>query len=170
MGAKKQLQKRAMEVLKRKRMYESQRDQVAGQQFNIDQAAFGIESAKANVDTVAAMKATNKELKKTLKNDLNIDDVEDIADDMAEMMEEFEEINMALGSNFATPDDIDEADLDAELEMLEDELEEEALEEADSTPAYLQASSMPAVPGQVPGEKDEEQVDEFGLPTPANPH
>jgi len=138
-------------------MYESQRDQVAGQQFNIEQAAFGIESAKANVDTVAAMKAANTELKRTLKKDLNIDDVEDIADDMAEMMEEFEEINMALGRNFATPEDLDEADLDAELEMLEDELEEEALEEADSTPAYLQASNMPAVPGQVPGEKNGEE-------------
>ena len=41
-AAKKNIQKRAMEVLKRKRMYENQRDQLAGQQFNIDQAAFGI--------------------------------------------------------------------------------------------------------------------------------
>ena len=39
-AAKKQLQKRAMEVLKRKRMYEQQRDVVAGQQFNIDQARY----------------------------------------------------------------------------------------------------------------------------------
>jgi charged multivesicular body protein 5 len=55
-AAKKTLQKRAMEVLKRKRMYEQQRDMVAGQQFNIDQASFGIESAKASVQTIAAMK------------------------------------------------------------------------------------------------------------------
>ena len=59
-AAKKNIQKRAMEVLKRKRMYETQRDQLAGQQFNIDQAAFGIESAKASVTTVAAMKAANQ--------------------------------------------------------------------------------------------------------------
>merc|ERR1712224_1170377 len=85
----------------------------------------GIESAKANVQTVAAMKGANQELKKTMKHDLNIDDVEDLADDMAELMDEFNEINEALGQNFATPDDIDEADLDAELELLEDELFEE---------------------------------------------
>ena len=36
-AAKKTLQKRAMEVLKRKRMYEQQRDMAAGQQFNVDQ-------------------------------------------------------------------------------------------------------------------------------------
>ena len=146
-AAKQAVQKRAMEVLKRKKMYENQRDMIAGQQFNIDQASFGIESAKANVQTIAAMKGANNEIKKTMKNDLNIDDVEDLADDMAEMMDDFNEINEALGRNFATPDDIDEADLDAELELLEDELfEEEVGETADATPSYLQASEMPDTP------------------------
>jgi len=147
-AAKQQLQKRAMEVLKRKRMYEGQRDMVAGQQFNIDQASFGIESAKANVQTIAAMKGANAELKRTLKKDLNVDDVYDLADDMAEMMDDFNEINEALGQNFATPDDIDEADLDAELEFLEDEMFEEAEAlETGATPSYLQpADAMPDLP------------------------
>mmetsp|Transcript_27655 Transcript_27655/g.49117 ORF Transcript_27655/g.49117 Transcript_27655/m.49117 type:complete len:190 (+) Transcript_27655:187-756(+) len=164
-AAKKTLQKRAMEVLKRKRMYEQQRDMVAGQQFNIDQASFGIESAKANVQTVAAMKSANAQLKSTLKNDLDIDAVEDLADDMAEMMEDFNEINEALGRNFATPEDLDEADLEAELEMLEDELEEEALAE-DATPSYLQASQLPDTPTtELPSS---EKVDEYGLPAVPN--
>jgi len=88
-AAKKQLQQRAMQVLKRKKMYEQQRDNIAGQQFNIDQANFGLESAKANIQTVAAMKAANKELKHTLKKELDIDAVDDIADDMAELMDDF---------------------------------------------------------------------------------
>ena len=81
-AAKKQLQKRALEVLKRKRMYEQQRDQVAAQAFNIDQTNFSLESAKASVDTVAAMKAASKDLKRTIQKDLNIDDVDDLADEM----------------------------------------------------------------------------------------
>lgn len=145
-AAKQALQRRAMEVLKRKKMYEGQRDMVAGQQFNIDQASFGIESAKANIQTMAAMKGANQELKRTLKKDLNIDDVDDLADDMAEMMDEFNEVNEALGRNFATPHDIDEADLDAELELLEDEMFEEEAEAVDSTPSYLQTSAMPDLP------------------------
>jgi charged multivesicular body protein 5 len=170
-AAKKQLQKRAMEVLKRKRMYEQQRDTVAGQQFNIDQASFGIESAKANVQTVAAMKAANTELKKTLKQDLDIDAVEDLADDMAELMEDFNEINEALGRNFSTPEDLDEADLEAELDLLEEEMEEEAALEADATPSYLQTSQLPATPTDLPGQKmPANQVDEYGLPSVANPH
>jgi charged multivesicular body protein 5 len=160
-----------MEVLKRKRMYETQRDQLAGQQFNIDQAAFGIESAKATVSTIAAMKAANTELKGVMKNDLKIDDVDELADDMAEMMDEFQEINEALAQNFATPDDIDEADLEAELDLLGDELEEEFGDE-DAVPSYLQEStSLPAQPTASPGKGKVpvsvgggQQVDEYGLP------
>jgi charged multivesicular body protein 5 len=92
-AAKKQLQKRAMEVLKRKRMYEQQRDAASGQQFNIEQTSFGLESAKASIETVAAMKQANKELKRTLKKDLDIDEVDDLADDMAELMEDFNEVS-----------------------------------------------------------------------------
>ncbi|GAX17876.1 hypothetical protein FisN_18Hh080 [Fistulifera solaris] len=138
-------------------MYENQRDTVASQQFNIDQTNFGLESAKASISTVAAMKAANQELKRTLRKDLDIDDIDDLADDMAELMDDFNDINEALGRNFATPDDIDEADLDAELEMLGDELEAEELEEA--TPSYL----LPATPADAIGGKDAETA--FHIPS-----
>lgn len=181
-AAKQNLQKRAMDVLKRKRMYESQRDMAAGQQFNIDQAQFGIESAKATVQTVAAMKSANNEMKRVMKQDLNIDAVEDIADDMAEMLADFNEINEALGNNYATPD-LDEADLDAvsstvcsssvvefaqltldffqELEMLAEDFDELEVEEA--IPSYLQGP-LPAHPTDVPGSKLPGEEDEYGLP------
>jgi charged multivesicular body protein 5 len=148
--AKKNIQKRAMDVLKRKRMYEKQRDQLMGQQFNIDQAAFGIESAKTTVQSVAAMKAANVELKKAIQKDLDIDEVDDLADDMAELMDEMNEINEALGQNFATPEDINEEDLEAELDLLEDEFEEEAVGE--ETPSYL----LPDEPTKTPAHKDSE--------------
>ena len=41
---------------------------------------------------------------------------------------------------------IDEADLDAELEMLEDEMFDDELEAADTTPSYLQTNEMPDTP------------------------
>ena len=162
-AGKKQLQKRALEVLKRKRMYEQQRDMAAGQQFNIDQTNFSLESAKASITTVAAMKAANKELKRTIQKDLDIDDIDGLADDMAELMDDFNDINEALGRNFATPYDLDEADLDAELDLLGDELEEELAEEAaESLPSYL----LPAQPNTAPGGRVPVAagVDEFGLP------
>jgi hypothetical protein len=50
------------------------------------------------------------------------------------------------------PDDLDEADLDAELDMLGDELEEEmtvGLQEESATPSYL----LPSIPNAEPGKK-----------------
>eukprot|EP00560_Eucampia_antarctica_P008657 CAMPEP_0197825178 /NCGR_PEP_ID=MMETSP1437-20131217/2306_1 /TAXON_ID=49252 ORGANISM="Eucampia antarctica, Strain CCMP1452" /NCGR_SAMPLE_ID=MMETSP1437 /ASSEMBLY_ACC=CAM_ASM_001096 /LENGTH=225 /DNA_ID=CAMNT_0043425073 /DNA_START=118 /DNA_END=795 /DNA_ORIENTATION=- len=167
-AVKKNLQKRAMDVLKRKRMYEQQRDQMMSQQFNIEQASFGIESAKASVQTVAAMSAASQELKRTVRKDLNIDQIEDVNDDMAELMDEFNQINEALASNYATPEDIDEADLEAELEMLDDELE--AIEETDSAvaearPSYLQDPQLPAQPHTLPGNKHSTTVNGEQIPT-----
>ena len=66
----------------------------------------------------------------------------------------------------------EEADLDAELACLEDELEGEGLE-VDAQPAYLKPSTLPVQPSATPvtappmsssavGSKGE--VDEYGLP------
>lgn len=51
-SAKSNYERRAMDVLKRKRMYEQQLDQVMAQQFNIEQTAFSLESAAVTVATV----------------------------------------------------------------------------------------------------------------------
>ena len=96
-------------------MYETQRDQLANQQFNIEQAGFAIESAKDTVTTVSAMKAASTQLKKQYK-EFNVDEIEDMTDDLADMMEDMNEINEAMGRSYACPDDVDEADLEGERE------------------------------------------------------
>ena len=69
------IKRRAMETLKRKKMYEQQRDQLAGQQFNIEQTSFAIDSIKDTQETVAAMKAANKQIKKEFKK-MSITEIE----------------------------------------------------------------------------------------------
>ncbi|GMH88531.1 hypothetical protein TL16_g11183, partial [Triparma laevis f. inornata] len=161
-GAKQLATKRAMACLKKKRMYETQRDQLANQQFNIEQAGFAIESAKDTVTTVSAMKAANTQLKKQYK-EFNIDEIEDMTDDLADMMEDMSEINEAMGRSYACPDDIDEGDLEAELDLLGEELEAEELEmESGAAPSYLQPENMPETPAG--GLEEENKEDEFGLP------
>lgn len=49
-----------METLKRKKMYEGQRDQMAGQQFNIEQTGFAIDSIKDTATTVSPGVPANK--------------------------------------------------------------------------------------------------------------
>ncbi|CAM9416168.1 unnamed protein product, partial [Heterosigma akashiwo] len=138
------LKKRAMETLKRKRMYEQQRDQLAGQKFNIEQTGFALDSVQDTAATVAALKEAKGALAQQVAQ-LDIDKVDDVVDDLAEAMGEIEEINEALGTAYGTPEDLDEGDLEAELAILEDELEEE-VGEAEATPEYLQPAAPAALP------------------------
>jgi charged multivesicular body protein 5 len=75
------IKRRAMEVLKRKRMYEAQRDSLANQQFNIDQTAFAINTVKDTQVTVSAMKAAAKTLKAENKK-IDLNDIENMQDEM----------------------------------------------------------------------------------------
>ncbi len=94
-GAAANIKKRAMETLKRKRMYEQQRDQLSAQAFNVDQTAFAISSVKESHTTIAAMKEASKQLKAEHKK-ININEIEDVNDDMMEMLEDMEEINEVI--------------------------------------------------------------------------
>jgi hypothetical protein len=60
-----------------------------------------------------------------------------LQDELADMADLTNEINEAMGQSYAIPDDVDEADLMAELDALEGDL---ALEDAvgASGPSYLQ--------------------------------
>merc|ERR1719389_1101375 len=117
--AKQAVQKRALTLLKQKKMYEKQKEQTINQQFNMDQIMFAQEGLKETADTVSAMKDANKALKKQFKA-ININQVEDLQDDMADLLEQAEEVQNAMGRSYNT-DDIDEADLEAELAAMEDD-------------------------------------------------
>jgi Snf7 len=73
--------------MKQKKLYETQRDQLYGQQFNVEQTSFALDSMKDSVQTVAALKTAGKELKATMKdNNLNISGIEKLQDQMTDMM------------------------------------------------------------------------------------
>lgn len=81
------IKKRAMDVLKRKKMYENQRDQLQNQQFNIDQTSFAIETVRSTQVTVSAMKVAAKTLKKENKK-ISLAEIEDMQDEMEGKAEE----------------------------------------------------------------------------------
>ena len=91
--AKQMVQKRALAILKQKKMYENQKEQTMNQQFNMDQIMFAQDGLKETVATVAAMKDANKALKKQFKT-ISINQVENMQDDMADLLEQAEEIQV----------------------------------------------------------------------------
>ncbi|KAM9827474.1 charged multivesicular body protein 5 [Neosynchiropus ocellatus] len=158
--SKNMVKQKALRVLKQKRMYEGQRDNLMQQSFNMEQANYTIQTLKDTKTTVDAMKVGLKDMKKAYKN-IKIDKIEDLQDEMEDMMEDANDIQEALGRSYGTPD-IDEDDLAAELDALGDEL----LLDDDSS--YLdEASTAPSIPEGLPAEKSNRDgvlVDEFGLP------
>ncbi|KNC54174.1 charged multivesicular body protein 5 [Thecamonas trahens ATCC 50062] len=165
-AAKNGVKQRALRVLRQKKMYEQQMDQLMQQSFNIEQTAFAIETAQDTVQTVTAMKEANKQLKKQFNSKaLDIDAIEDLQDDMEDLFEQNQDIQEAMARSYGVAEDFDEEDLDAELDAL-GELDDFDFEmESNATPSYLSDVSIPTTtPGAVPAAGETEEVDEFGLP------
>ncbi|PFH51390.1 hypothetical protein AMATHDRAFT_74946 [Amanita thiersii Skay4041] len=126
---KEAIQQRAIRTLKQKRMYESQLAQLNQQVFNMESAALTTENMRNTMATLDAMQQANKELRKQYGK-IDIDKIEKIHYDMEDMLEQANEIQESLARSYAVPDEIDEADLEAELDALQLEQEEEG-------PSYL---------------------------------
>lgn len=165
--AKNSVKQKALRVLKQKRQYETQLENLRNQSFNMEQANYTVSTLKDTQATVAAMKDSANVMKKEFKK-INIDQIDDLQDEMADFMDQANEIQEALGQTYNTPE-IDEDELQAELDALGDEI---ALD--DDTSYLDDVVKAPAAPDAIPGadsvlapgtkNKDGILVDEFGLP------
>lgn len=73
--AKNAVKAKAMRVLKQKKQYEAQADNLRNQSFNMEQANYAHQTLKDTQATVVAMKDGMKSMKKEFKN-INIDQIE----------------------------------------------------------------------------------------------
>ncbi|KAI9254249.1 Snf7 family [Sporodiniella umbellata] len=163
--AKKNVQQKALRVLKQKKLYEAQRDNLQQQSFNMEQAQMTTENLRNVMATVDAMQTANKEMKKQYKN-VNLDKIDLLQDEMEDLMEQANEVQETLGRSYNLPDDVDVDDLEAELDALGDELE---FEEED-IPSYLQETPNLELPKTAETDlhsNKNAKLDEFGLPITA---
>ncbi|KAI7695586.1 Charged multivesicular body protein 5 [Sarcoptes scabiei] len=138
------IKQKAMNILKQRKMYENQRNTLMQQSFNMEQTNMATQTLKDTQVTVEAMKLGVKEMKREYKK-VNIDQIEDLQDDLADMMEDANEVQEALGRSYGMPE-VDEDELEAELEAINDEL---ALDDT----SYLDEVSNLKVPSKEPGER-----------------
>jgi charged multivesicular body protein 5 len=123
------IQQRALRTLKQKKMYEAQIAQLTQQTFNMESAALATDNLRNTMATVDAMNIANKEMKKQYGK-IDIDKIENMHFEMEDLLEQANEIQESLGRSYAVPDERDEADLEAELDAL-------GLEEEEEGPSYL---------------------------------
>lgn len=132
------IKQKALKLLRQRKQIEAQKDQLETQSWNMEQAAMTTDNLRNTMATVDAMKTANKELKKQYGK-INIDKIEGLQDEMADLLDMSSELQDTLSRNYAVPEDVDEAELDAELEALGDEMEYEALHgTGEAAPSYLE--------------------------------
>ncbi|OQE23012.1 hypothetical protein PENSTE_c009G02556 [Penicillium steckii] len=136
------LRQKALKVLQRRKQYEAQRDQLSQQSWNMEQAGMMQDNLKNVMTTVDAMKTTTKELKKQYGK-VDIDKIEQMQDEMADLMEVGNEIQESISRAYDLPEEVDEADLDAELEALGEESMFESGVGEDAVPSFLQDEVAP---------------------------
>ncbi|GAA5956717.1 hypothetical protein JCM3765_005717 [Sporobolomyces pararoseus] len=135
------VQQRALRVLKQKKLYESQIGQLQQQTFNMEQASITTENLRNTMATVDAMKTANKELKKQYGK-LNVDKIEQMHYDMEDLIEQANEVQESMSRTYGVPDEVDEADLEAELDALGDDF----AEEEQGIPSYLREDASTELP------------------------
>lgn len=140
------LKQRAMQLLKQKKMYEQQQDQVMNQQFHVEQMAFTTETMAETKIQLDAMKQAATVMKEEFKK-FNVEEVEKMQDELRELYEQNEEIQEIMGQTYDVPMDVDEGELDEQLNALAFDMEKQ------KDASYLdQALAMPAA-GPLPAAK-----------------
>lgn len=139
---------RALQAMKKKKMYEQQRDQLLGTQFNVENLAFQQEQAEVTMTVVEAMKAGQEQLK-AATGKIDASTVDKLTDDMADLNDEMKEIQSALAASSMGVDGADDAELEDEFAKMEEEMAMMALAGGGaSSAAPAAASAAPAAPAE----------------------
>ncbi|OAQ70867.1 Snf7 protein [Pochonia chlamydosporia 170] len=149
---KQAIKQKALKVLQRRKAYEAEKEKLEGQVWNMEQASSMQDNLKNVMTQVDAMKTTKKELQKQYGK-IDIDKIEQLQDEMADLMDVGNEIQDSLARSYDIPDEVDEAELDAELEALgmEQELE---MEMGGAVPGFLQDEVVPEFVDEPPQTED----------------
>jgi len=136
------IKQKALKVLQQRKMYESQRDQLQQQSWNMEQAGMMQDNLKNTMTTVDAMKTTTKELRKQYGK-IDLDKIERMQDEMADLMEMGNDIQESISRSYDVPEDVDEEELDAELEALGEEVALEGIGESEGLPSFMVDETQP---------------------------
>jgi len=151
-NAKARLQKKdkrgAMMALKKKKLFEKEQDQLSQSTLNLEQQVAMLEQANMSAATVDVMKV-GAAAQKQLQKSLNPDVVEDVMDDIQEVQDDMQEVNDILAQPLGG-DVMDDADLEAEFEAINEEILDEQLMEISAPGVSVPASADPVVDAPQP--------------------
>jgi len=139
---------RALLLLRKKKYQEQVLSRADGQLENLERMVHDLEFAQVEMKVVDGLKIGNTALKQ-LHALLSIDEIEKVMDETKEGIEKQREIDEVLSSTFATQEEIDESEIEAELDaLMEADINEKAPEIAQEKKIIL-----PDVPKDLPEEE-----------------
>ncbi|XP_064610726.1 charged multivesicular body protein 4b-like [Liolophura sinensis] len=133
----------ALQALKRKKRYEKQLQQIDGTLSTIEFQREALENASTNAEVLNVMGTAARALRGA-HNNMDVDKVHDLMDDVQEQQEIAQEISEAI-SNPVGFQDVDDDELLAELEELEQEELDKVLLEVNPV-----GDQLPSVPDTEP--------------------
>lgn len=144
----------ARNALRKKKQYEEEVEKLENQMLSVEHQLSALESANMNRETVRHMKLAADAMR-SVNKDLDIDKLDETMDSIRDQLAMNEEISNAIAQPVR---DVDDAQLEAELELLGQETLDESLVHAGTAPS----SSLPEVPKQKldnhTTEEDEEEA------------
>ncbi|KAK2962563.1 putative Charged multivesicular body protein 5 [Blattamonas nauphoetae] len=116
------LKKQALQVIKQRKMIEQQLSTLRNQSIGLQQMQFATENVLQTTQTMQTMQVASKAMSKEMKN-VNVAKMEKMMDQMQDMQERAQDMTDMLNDVFDTSDQFeDEAELEAELSYLADEI------------------------------------------------
>lgn len=154
----------AKNALKRKKQHEHSLEQTAGQISMLEQQIYSIESANINQETLAAMRNAGAAMKQ-IHGKMTMEDVDVTMEQLREQHELTQEIGNAITSMPIT-EPIDEDELEADLQALEQENLDEKMLKTGTVPQDTLQRLPAGVNGELKGKSkappaaEEEEEDE----------
>ncbi|XP_059586453.1 charged multivesicular body protein 4a isoform X1 [Alligator mississippiensis] len=147
----------ALQALKRKKRYEGKLAQLDGTLSTIEFQREALENATTNTEVLKTMSDAARAMKQAHQN-MDIDKVDDLMSDITEQQDIAQQISDAISKPVGFGDDVDEDELLAELEELEQEdLDKELLNVGEPELPAVPSAHLPAVPATKATATDEEK-------------
>jgi len=149
----------AMAALRNKKTKELELDRIAGTRLTLETQVNALESANLNAETMLAMKKGSEALK-GIHTSLNVDKVDQTMDSIREQMDLTNEISDAISNPVGMGNQVDEDELKAELEALEQEELDDRLAGAERAPVHAPTSPVGVTTGRERVAQRQEEDDE----------
>lgn len=150
----------ATAALRQKKAHEGELDKLMGTRLTLETQVNTLESANLNAETMVAMRRGADALR-GIHNSLNVDRVDQTMDSIREQMELSNEISEAISNPVGMGNVVDEDELKAELDALEQEELDDRLRGAEHVPVHTPASpvGVPSGRERVAAQAEEDDED-----------